>query len=943
MDEESKEPSSHELANECDNSASLSSTECRDSLSSNEKEDHVECSKEHDTRMEVDEGEFKRISDLSFGEVCALQFVSEEEAYEFYTKYARCHGFVVRKHNVGRNKRKNVIARHFVCNRQGFRNPKHLTRIDRKRGHRPLTRTNCEARFHIRYQASHSCWIVTCFNDNHNHELTPSRYVHLLPAYRGLSDLDKAQVDSLHGAGIRTCHIMGYMVAQKGGYNSVGFTRKDLYNYFGSKAHDEIKDGDAIAALSYLHGKADNDPMLYAKFSTTGDGRLSRLFWADGDSRFAFSCFGDVLAFDTTYKKNKYNYPLVIFSGCNHHLQTTIFGCALVADETIETYKWVLESFLEAMGNKHPKAVVTDSDGAMREAIKQVFPAAFHRLCAWHLHKNACENVKMPSFLKDFKTAMYANFTRERFETFWETMVEKHGLKENKWVLKTYNNRYLWATSYLRDQFFGRLRTTSQCESINAIIKAYIRKKCSFFEFMHNFEKALREYRNNEFVADFKSLYTTPVLTTSLQNIEEDAAKKFTEEIFQEVKDQIILGCALIVKERLVNGDELIFRLTKYCYPDSETVVVYHTRKFEFSCACKRFESRGIPCSHIICAMKEEHVDHIPDHLVLTRWSKNAKTSLLSSSSSSESVDPDVMELARFGAYSGACMTFCKVAATRSELYNEVMDDIFHLTEKYEALEKKQLGDPIGTEGSSVKHIGDPNMVKTKGAPKKNKLSMKRLRHCSNCGSTRHNARTCKNEKGKHDNELSHSDGAEFSIPSGHLVKGVSPSKRSGSHDRKSKIAKEYSQDLDKDGMIKGVSSALGSYPVMSHTQNMSHAMQFPRYECGSSGQTMFNIPSSPGIPFYPHTIQSAIPPQASQFCFGVPDVNNGVTYDFDRSIQSRTDIPNFPIVPGYPNNTTTAMISQTPQSYFAAPPMNNRSSYLGLLQQVMKNSVPKS
>jgi zinc finger SWIM domain-containing protein 3 len=81
-----------------------------------------------------------------------------------------------------------------------------------------------------------------------------------------------------------------------------------------------------------------------------------------------------VLAFYTTYKKNKYNYPLVIFSGCNHHSQTIIFGAALVSDETTETYKWLLRCFLECMEGKQPKVVVTDGDGAMREAIKQYLP-----------------------------------------------------------------------------------------------------------------------------------------------------------------------------------------------------------------------------------------------------------------------------------------------------------------------------------------------------------------------------------------------------------------------------------------------------------------------------------------------------------------------------------------------------------------------------------------
>ena len=41
----------------------------------------------------------------------------------------------------------------------------------------------------------------------------------------------------------------------------------------------------------------------------------------------------------------------------------------------------MLNYFLEATGNQQPKAVVTDGDMAMREAVKVVFPEAFHRLC----------------------------------------------------------------------------------------------------------------------------------------------------------------------------------------------------------------------------------------------------------------------------------------------------------------------------------------------------------------------------------------------------------------------------------------------------------------------------------------------------------------------------------------------------------------------------------
>ena len=84
----------------------------------------------------------------------------------------------------------------------------------------------------------------------------------------------------------------------------------------------------------------------------TDDRKLLNLFWADGAGIIDYECFGDVIAFDTIYKKNKYNKPLAIFLGSSDHGHTTIFGCALVSDEKVETYNWVLQTFLEIMSKQ---------------------------------------------------------------------------------------------------------------------------------------------------------------------------------------------------------------------------------------------------------------------------------------------------------------------------------------------------------------------------------------------------------------------------------------------------------------------------------------------------------------------------------------------------------------------------------------------------------------
>jgi zinc finger SWIM domain-containing protein 3 len=441
-----------------------------------------------------------------------------------------------------------------------------------------------------------------------------------------------------------------------------------------------------------------------------------------------------VVAFDTTYQKNKYQYPLVIFSGFNHHSQTIIFGAALVSDETTEMYKWVLSCFLKCMEMKHPKAVVTDGDGAMREAIKHVFPDSTHRLCAWHLNKNAGDNVKNSSeFFTGFKKAMFSNFSKDEFEEYWSEMIKETRVEGHPWVMKTYENKSLWATAYLRDRFFGRLRTTSQCEAINAIIKSYVRKKGCIFEFMHNFEQAVRNYRNNELVADFTSKFSEPVLTTQLKKIESHAAEIFTAQIFKDVKDEIMKAGELIVRQKKEIGGTKFYTLTKYCVDKYERTVIYDGVTFQ--CSCRMFDSKGLPCSHIFNVMKEEHVDRIHSSLILSRWTKDAKIAYLNMADVNGSIDSDSIELARFGAYCSVFTAFCKDVSKKEGVYGDIMEDLMNLRNKYCGVE-----DPIGTQKSDVR---DPVPVKVKGAPKRKKNEAKSVRRCTKCNSPSHNARTC--------------------------------------------------------------------------------------------------------------------------------------------------------------------------------------------------------
>ncbi|KAL6559558.1 hypothetical protein OROGR_004675 [Orobanche gracilis] len=53
--------------------------------------------------------------------------------------------------------------------------------------------------------------------------------------------------------------------------------------------------------------------------------------------------------------------PFGIFVGVDNHGRTILFGCALIRNETMSTFQWLMNTFITLM-KKHPKTIITDQD-----------------------------------------------------------------------------------------------------------------------------------------------------------------------------------------------------------------------------------------------------------------------------------------------------------------------------------------------------------------------------------------------------------------------------------------------------------------------------------------------------------------------------------------------------------------------------------------------------
>ncbi|CAJ2641207.1 unnamed protein product [Trifolium pratense] len=131
-----------------------------------------------------------RFDTITAEEIRCMEFATVSEAYDFYYRYGKYNGFAVRKSDsrvTGSGDNKVIKMKQFVCNKHGVREKRHLVRTDRKLEHRRLTRTQCGARLRVNYKAEKDRYVVTAFEETHNHELTPARNNELVADFKSSS------------------------------------------------------------------------------------------------------------------------------------------------------------------------------------------------------------------------------------------------------------------------------------------------------------------------------------------------------------------------------------------------------------------------------------------------------------------------------------------------------------------------------------------------------------------------------------------------------------------------------------------------------------------------------------------------------------------------------------------------------------------------------------
>ncbi|XP_074297548.1 protein FAR1-RELATED SEQUENCE 5-like [Silene latifolia] len=353
-------------------------------------------------------------------------FETLESAELFYKEYCTICGSTPRlatTKGIKANELPNSFAlRNVVCNRQGAMESRKRMRTDTDTDTettendaqsdvtdisrvRPITRIDCRTLVQFKYQEN-GTYIITRFDETHHHPLASPASTIFLKGNQKMTEVQN------------------------------NLSQRNIKTYVGNF--------DAQMFVENLIGKKDTCSSFYFDFIVEENKCLAEVFCADPICIKNYMLFGEVLLADATYRTNKYDMLFVPITGVDHHKRCITFGAELIGDESIECYRWLFKTFLEAMG------------GLNR--------------CVWN-------NQLEP----------------DEFEEQWGKIMTDYQLVEHEWFSDLYNIRKQWIPAYFKDvSISGFMRVTSRSESENRFFDRFL---CTAFGFY--ITKIFRKYQNS--------------------------------------------------------------------------------------------------------------------------------------------------------------------------------------------------------------------------------------------------------------------------------------------------------------------------------------------------------------------------------------------------------------------------------------------------------------
>ncbi|KAL2934451.1 Protein FAR1-RELATED SEQUENCE 5 [Bienertia sinuspersici] len=171
--------------------------------------------------------------------------------------------------------------------------------------------------------------------------------------------------------GIKPMDAYNFLCNEAGAEEIVGHTKRDHLNYVTQYQMKMVDGKDMQSVLDILQQRAKEDPSFFYRLKFGDHNNIVSYLWRDSMMLEDFKAYGDLVIFDTTYRRNIYGLLCAPFVRINYHWKTTMFGCSFNTNEKEESFEWLLQTFKRVMCQQEPKTIFTHQDKAMSNAIEK--------------------------------------------------------------------------------------------------------------------------------------------------------------------------------------------------------------------------------------------------------------------------------------------------------------------------------------------------------------------------------------------------------------------------------------------------------------------------------------------------------------------------------------------------------------------------------------------
>uniref|UniRef100_A0A0E0NRW1 Protein FAR1-RELATED SEQUENCE n=1 Tax=Oryza rufipogon TaxID=4529 RepID=A0A0E0NRW1_ORYRU len=116
--------------------------------------------------------------------------------------------------------------------------------------------------------------------------------------------------------------------------------------------------------------------------------------------------------------------------------------------------------------------------------------------------------------------------------------MEQYNLESSVYLRRMWDMKKKWAPAYFREFFFARMSTTQRSESMNHVLKKYVKPSSS----LHGFAKRIEAEDAEE-----HDTYNEKVSTLTSSPIEKHASRVYTRGAFSRFKEQFKLSFSFMV------------------------------------------------------------------------------------------------------------------------------------------------------------------------------------------------------------------------------------------------------------------------------------------------------------------------------------------------------------------------------------------------------------